>query len=339
MPDELASGNMTEDAIRPDGLMEESFRLHAIDLQWLLARRGEFVSVTCPACQADSPQPLWQKDDFSYVQCSNCQTAYLNPRPTPAMLDEYYRTAENYNFWYQHVFPASESTRRQQIAIPRVKRVLELCDRYNVIDGVLVEVGAGYGTFCAEAVHTGRFKRVIAVELTQSMAAACRKRGLEVVELPIEQVSFGDASADVMVSFEVIEHLFNPQEFLEGCARHLRPGGLLTLSCPNLKGFDVVTLGAVSQVVDPEHLNYFHPASLTLLIERCGFSAIELLTPGRLDAEIVRKRTMGGLFDLSGQPFLKQILLDEWDRLGPVFQTFLADNLLSSHMWIVARRK
>jgi len=38
-------------------------------------------------------------------------------------------------------------------------------------------------------------------------------------------------------------------------------------------------------------------------------------------------------------PFLKRVLVDEWDRLGWPFQQFLAGHGLSSHMWIAARRK
>ncbi len=333
------SVELTENAIRPDDLMKESDRLHAVDLQWLLARQDRFVQVACPACGNDAPTPLWDKDGYRYVRCGGCRTGYLNPRPRPETLDEYYRVAENYNFWDKYIFPASETTRREQIARPRVQRVVELCAERGVKDGLLVEVGAGYGTFCEEAVRTGRFSRVVAIEPTPSMAQACRNRGLEVLELPIEQVTLEQELADVIVSFEVIEHLFSPRDYLLACARLLKPGGLVALTCPSVDGFDVVTLGAVSQVVDPEHLNYFHPASLSLLYERCGFEVLELRTPGRLDAEIVRKRTLAGLHDLTGEPFLEQVLLREWDRVGHAFQDFLATNLLSSHMWIAGRRR
>ncbi len=336
---ETDSIELTENAIRPDDLMRESERLHAVDLQWLLARQDQFAEVACPACNADAPAPLWDKDGFRYVRCGACRTGYLNPRPRPELLDEYYRMAENYNFWEKYVFPASEATRREQISLPRVQRVVELCAARGVRGGLLVEVGAGYGTFCEEAARTGQFSRVIAIEPTPSMAQACRNRGLEVLETPIEQVTLEHELADVVVSFEVIEHLFSPSDFLASCARLLQPGGLLALTCPSVDGFDVVTLGSVSQVVDPEHLNYFHPASLSFLLQRCGFEVVELRTPGRLDAEIVRKRTLGGLHDLAGQPFLEQVLLRDWDRLGRPFQDFLAAGLLSSHMWIAGRRR
>lgn len=61
-------------------------------------------------------------------------------------------------------------------------------------------------------------------------------------------------------------------------------------------------------------------------------------TPGRLDAELVRKGALAGLPDLSAQPFPNRTLIDEWDRLGAVSQNVPVANLLSSHMWAVAEK-
>lgn len=330
---------LTENAIRPDALMEESDRIHAADLARLLTRRSEFVEVLCPACSGSARSLLWAKEGFTYWRCENCESGYLSPRPNPELLAEYYRTAENYVFWSEKVFPASEDARRQQIAVPRMDRVLEILKKFDGASGTFIEVGAGHGTFCELAKQSGRFSRVVAVEPTPSNAAMCRARGLEVAELPIEKVELGKGAADVVVSFEVIEHLFSPGQFLSGCRRILRIGGLLVVSCPNLKGFEVAVLGAASRTVDPEHLNYFHPASLRLAVEAAGFEVIEVLTPGKLDAEIVRKRVMSGHHSLAGADFLKTVLMDQWEAVGPAFQDFLAKHLLSSHMWIVAKAR
>lgn len=152
-------------------------------------------------------------------------------------------------------------------------------------------------------------------------------------------MSLEPGSIDVIASYEVIEHLFAPAAFIRACARMLKPGGLLVLSNPNIKGFEVSTLGTVSQTVDLEHLNYFHPESMRRVLEAQGLELVELLTPGELDAEIVRKRALAGLVDLSSQPFLKHVLLESWDQLGGRFQRFLAENQLSTHMWSVARKR
>lgn len=331
------SVSFTENDIRPDELMRENDRLHAEDLRWLLARRDRFVAVSCPACGADVPRPLWDKDGYAYSCCDSCGTGYLNPRPEQALLEEYYRHAANYRFWQEKVFPASETVRLEQIVRPRLHRIVELCEMHGVVQGTMVEVGAGFGTFCCEAAASGCFSRVVAVEPTPAHAEACRQRQIEVIELPVEKAELPEG-ADLVASFEVIEHLFDPGAFLRGCARILKPGGLVVITCPNLYGFDVSTLGAVSQVVDPEHLNYFHPDSLSALFAKSGLEVLELATPGKLDAEIVRKRSLAGLFDLSTQPFLRRVLIDEWERCGQPFQHFLADTLLSSHMWIIGRK-
>ena len=69
-----------------------------------------------------------------------------------------------------------------------------------------------------------------------------------------------------------------------------------------------------------------------------GFKVIEKFTPGRLDAEIVRKQVIKRNYSIKDQPFLFQVLIERWDDLGDKFQTFLSENMLSSHMWIVAQR-
>lgn len=305
----------------------------------MLKHAGEFVEVACPACGGANRRSLWTKSGFQFVQCTGCETAYVNPRPTSDLLAEHYRTATNYQFWSGHVFPASEPTRRENIVRPRVRRIIDICERQGIPrPRLLVEVGAGHGTFCEEARDSNRFQRVLAVEPVPSNAETIRKRGVDVIDKPIERVALEALGADVVVSFELIEHLFDPYGFVKACVAALSPRGLFVVSCPNLKGFEVAALGVHSRTVDLEHLNYFHPASLAHLLKRCGLEIIELSTPGQLDAEIVRKRALAGLVNLDERPFLKTILIDRWDELGRPFQDFLATHLLSSHMWAVARK-
>jgi hypothetical protein len=63
---------------------------------------------------------------------------------------------------------------------------------------------------------------------------------------------------------------------------------------------------------------------------------LECTTPGELDAEIVRKAALDNEISLDHQPFLRDILIDRWESLGAVFQSFLKANGLSSHMWLAA---
>ena len=250
-----------ETDIRPDRLRaEQGFRL-AADIARLRRRYRQFVCVPCPACGGTKARLQLKKYGCTYVSCTICSTMYMNPRPTPAILEWYYRTSENYRFWNTHIFPASERARRKNIFRPRARRLLRICRALDVKRRTLVEVGAGFGTFCEEVHRLKAFSRVIAIEPTPSLAKTCRRKGLEVIERPIERVRLPAGGIDVVAAFEVIEHLFSPRTFIRSCARMLLPGGLLVLSCPNVKGFDVVVLQGQSDTVDVEHF----------ALERVGF--------------------------------------------------------------------
>jgi SAM-dependent methyltransferase len=202
-----------------------------------------------------------------------------------------------------------------------------------------VEIGPGFGTFAALVNTEKAFQSVTAIEPTPEMAQACRERGVHVVEKGIENVGCEVRPADVVVAFEVVEHLFEPAVFFQQASRLLAPGGILVVSCPNGLGFDIATLGAESLAIDAEHVNLLNPASIRLLGDKCGLQCLEVSTPGRLDAEFVRTAAIGGRCDLSDQPFLHRVLIEEWDTLGWPFQKFISAHNLSAHMWAVFRKK
>jgi len=327
---------ISEEALRPAALMAQKMSLTIKDRQKLLKQAGDFIRVDCPACGLKDSELVFDKDGFYYEKCAACQTMFINPRPTEAILEEWYKTSEHYAFWNRYIFPATEENRRKSIYIPRIDRLLQLLDKLNVERGTLMEVGAGFGTFIEEISRRKIFKRTLAVEPTPDLADTIRKKNVEVIASPIEKIDIEAFSADVIVSFEVIEHLFAPGKFIQACGKLLKKGGVLILSCPNYTGFDMTVLGKRSNSFDSEHLNYFTPQSLSLLVTKQGLKIIETLTPGKLDADIVRNRALSGEIDLSSQPFLQRILLDQWDKYGAKFQDFLAENNLSSHLWLAA---
>lgn len=328
---------MKEEDIRPADLMKEAARLMSGDSQEMLKFKAEFIEVPCPACEANEFCFEFEKGGYDFVRCKKCETLFVNPRPTAQLLNEYYKNSKGMKFWNEKIFPTSEDYRRKSIFIPRAEKVAELCRKYNVKTKILMDVGAGFGTFCEEIKRKGIFERVIAVEPSASLAETCRSKGLEVIESPIEEVTVG--GIDVITNFELMEHLFSPKDFLIACRNVLPIGGMLMLTTPNIKGFDLLVGGrGANNINGPNHINYFNIDSIRLLLDSAGFETIEVLTPGKLDAELVRNQIVNGRMDVSNNPFLKQILVDKWDEVGDAFQKFLADNKLSSHMWVVARK-
>ena len=313
---------MKEEDIRPKELMINQKEVNAQDIDYLAKRKKDFIEVNCPACGLKNYKIDLEKEGFTYSRCRECETLFMNPRATPEILFDFYKASKNYEYWNKYIFPASENARREKIFKPRVEKIIDICIKYGAKRNSIMDVGAGFGTFCEEIKKSGFFEKVIAIEPTPDLAETCRKRNIETIEKEIENVKMNE-KVDVITNFEVIEHLFSPKEFLIGCRNQLSDNGLIVITCPNINGFDVSTLMGLSNTIDHEHVNYFNPESLSMLLSSCGFEIIEVLTPGKLDAELVRKRILDNEFDVSNQPFLRRVLIEEWNNLGEKFQKFL----------------
>lgn len=102
-------------------------------------------------------------------------------------------------------------------------------------DRIVLDVACGEGYGSAAMLKAGA-KSVIGVDLSgEACDHARRKYGIDARQGSAESLPLGDASVDLVVSFETIEHLTNPSRFVDECARVLGPGGMLVVSTPNRK--------------------------------------------------------------------------------------------------------
>ncbi len=332
--------NFTENEIRPKDLLGKEHDIAVIqDLGRILTRYKEFVMVSCPACGSDNYIKKYIKDSFNYVECVECETMYINPRPSPELLEWCYQESESHRYWNKYVYPSTENVRRKKLMVPRVDRLISILSKYNHNANALLEVGAGFGSFCAELITRNIFRKVVAIELNHDYANSCREKGIEIIEMPIELIDHDKTGYfDVIVSFETIEHLFSAKDFIMQCSKMLKPDGFLILTCPNGKGFDFTVLKEKCNSMNYWHLNYFNTNSIRILLKGCDFNILDVSTPGKLDVELVKNKYDSGEYDITNDAFLSEILVNRWDSLRDPFQEFIAENGLSSSMWVVARK-
>ena len=141
----------------------------------------------------------------------------------------------------------------------------------------LLELGCGSGSLL-EAYAPGN--RVTAMDIDTSALDACRQRlGVETVwgdfatELP-----FADASVDVVVAGETVEHMPYPPVFLGEVRRVLAAGGLFVGSVPNAYRYRnrLRVLSGMPIDTDPTHLQFFSLASLHALLSE-SFTVEEIV--------------------------------------------------------------
>jgi len=329
---------MKEADIRPRDLFNRYLELVAKDGSALLADRDGFITIACPAC-GEEGSPSFLKQGFQYAECRECGSLFVNPRPTAARMDQFYKEADSVRFWSSEFYRVTAESRREAMFRPRAEMIADMADRFGMPrEASLADVGAGYGLFLEEVRRTGRFSRIVAIEPADTLAAVCRDKGFEVIQKTVEAVAAGEFAADMIATFEVLEHVNDPLAFLTAVGRLMAPGGLALLTTVTASGFDIQVLwDAAKAIHPPHHINLMTTKGLERLVDRAGLELDELTTPGRLDVDIVIN-TLAERPDLPVDRFVAGLLAAPAAARAQ-FQTFLAANRLSSHVRIVVRKK
>lgn len=334
----VGEGAMKEYEIRPARLFADYLACSRADCERFFSDQRDFFAASCPACGAREAELAFTKHSFQYVECASCRTLYVSPRPSDDSINRYYREGEAAKFWADRFFRDTEEARREKIFAPRARLVEDLAKRYCDSPSVrLADVGAGFGVFAEEVIRGGRFSRVIAIEPGSELAKVCREKGLEVHEATVEELSSGASEFDVATSFEVLEHLYSPLQFVGAVKRLLKPGGIALFTTLTVDGFDIQTLWRESDsVYPPHHINMMSLAGIERLMERAGVEVLEVSTPGELDVDIVSNyREQNGKDSV---PRFVSRILDGGERTRRAFQEFLKANSLSSHVRVVIRK-
>jgi 2-polyprenyl-3-methyl-5-hydroxy-6-metoxy-1,4-benzoquinol methylase len=328
----------SEKDIRPEKLIKAGRVFINNDRKLLLKNKKYFVRVSCPSCQSKKEKLFLKKKGFRYSTCVNCSTYYMNPRPTVKILDDFYRNSQNAKFWNKFIFPSSEKVRKSKIFKPRVDRCVNFCKKYNFKKPRIIDVGAGFGTFCYLLKESRYFSEVVAIEPSLDGYLNCKKKKITAINNVIENVRFEKKNKfQIVTSFEVIEHLFSPRDFLLNIRKNLTSKGLVFFSCPNGEGFDVKFLGKASNTIDHEHLNYFNTTSIKILLKRSGYKALEVFTPGKLDISIIESY-LNNKKVIVTDPFYQKIFNKKNHKLRNNFQDFITNNNLSSNMFVIAKK-
>jgi SAM-dependent methyltransferase len=326
---------MKEEEIRQRSTFNRYLELVAEDVQTIFADRNNFIEIDCPACMNDNCQPQFEKLGFTYVLCPDCGTLFVNPRPPPQLLMDFYTQSRSASFFVHDFFQPVAEARREKIFRPRAEYVRDTLP--DMANGIIGDIGAGFGLFLEELAKLWPSARLVAIEPSLEMVNICRGKGLETIPCAVEDVQGWDGQFDLLTSFELFEHLYDPRDFVRRVWRLLKPKGYLYFTTLNGEGFDIQILWEKSKSVSPpHHLNFFNPRSIRKLLESNHFSLERVDTPGKLDWDIVE-----GMYREEGiDPGRFWRLLA--DQMGLAtknsLQAWISENGLSSHMRMLARK-
>ena len=119
------------------------------------------------------------------------------------------------------------------IAAEHLARYWLAADLASGLDVLDAGCGVGYG---AEMIARAGASRVVGIDLAPEVIATASERVGEVADFQVGDVQdlpFDEGSFDLVVCFEVLEHLEDPEPAITALKDVLREGGLLIVSSPN----------------------------------------------------------------------------------------------------------
>lgn len=226
----------------------------------------------CPVCGSHDKNGLWaQVDDFEIRTCAACQTLHLTPLPNPQALSLLYNTNYYNDLGLSHGYL---DYRVEQISIERTYRArLEKIQRvveHFKPDGFahVHEIGSalGFGLPIAESI----FKtRITASDISEEAIEACLGLGYET----FKSDEFGRAMgaqlsiADLVYSFDVIEHLTDIPMFADWLASFIQPGGFFCVTTPDMRHpMNRVLHSRSPSIKVPQHVIYFTDHTLSMAL-------------------------------------------------------------------------
>ncbi|MBX3047595.1 MAG: class I SAM-dependent methyltransferase [Anaerolineales bacterium] len=219
------------------------------------------TQLTCRLCEHGDLKEHFVAKGFHLLACHRCgfvQVAEAPQEHNIALYDQEYFSHNK----YQDLDILERENRRR----------LDLLKRTLPLEGARVlDAGCGVGDFVAlAAAETGA--ELVGTDIAEAAIRIAQESyphldahfhaGL------LEEQDFAAESFDVICSWDVIEHIWQPVATYQRLFKFLKPGGSLLLSTPNIGAPIARAMGRYwAFMTPPEHLSFFNKQSMRWLAE------------------------------------------------------------------------
>ncbi len=261
-------------------------------------------TVSCVICDRNNLKTLdTLKNDQGIVQCNNCGLVFVSPRWNKEALKDWY---EDPNFW-PVVYSGREYSDepfdfehfKNTGTYKTNKMELELVQKYKA-SGKILDVGCGPGLFLYLARNSGY--STLGVELSERMGNWGTKHlDIDVNIGYFEDIDFENERFDIVMMWDLLEHLSDPLLYLEIASRVMKDDAYIFGQIPNYDGLvnkvktwaDLAGLRKKkwSHFGLPQHIYWFTPKTMGMLIRKAGLELVEVQSWSHLKYKVEPRRS------------------------------------------------
>jgi SAM-dependent methyltransferase len=236
--------------------------------------RKQEMAIPCRNCDSPDSTFLFEKSGHRIVKCGKCGLVFLDLTPSDTELRDFYSESYYFNGGYQDYI--KEKPFIQLNARRRIKDIRNIKEK-----GCLLEIGCALGFFLEEAKKD--FK-VNGLEISEYGSRYAREElGLDVRTGVLEKGAYPRGHFDVVVMWDVIEHLKDPKTLLATAREMMKPDGLLVFSTMDVGSLYARLLRDRWHLYDiPEHLVYYDRKTVSKLLDSAGFTVQKIKSEGSL---------------------------------------------------------
>jgi 2-polyprenyl-3-methyl-5-hydroxy-6-metoxy-1,4-benzoquinol methylase len=232
----------------------------------------QFDLIACDNCGSDQFTTLSEWNDLSQVvQCGGCGLQFVNPMPNKEFLDQLYlKDGEESPYYRNYIL---ERTNRRSSYSKQYHRRLQLIEKYSTGKGKLLDIGCGGGFFLKTAEERGWEPHGIDIVPGFVEFARDELQLKNVNRQSLDELTYEKHFFDVIVLWDLIEHLPHPSHFLKTINHILRPDGLLVIWTPNARNSAWLKENWFGYK-PLQHLYFFSPDTIKQTLQSTGFRVV-----------------------------------------------------------------
>ncbi len=239
------------------------------------------IDPACALCGSRERRVLFFEGAHTLVRCASCELVYVTPRREAAAL---IREVYDASYWHS---PAARERGYSDYALDEALYLRTFQRRFAGLTHLLPRSGKALEVGCAAGfslqVLADRGFDVFGIEPSAPIRALAEQRyGKERIHAgTLDDAPFAAASFDLIVMWDVLEHLPDPLGALRKARELLAPAGRLVLETQNVEAFAARLLGKRwTHFKHEEHLVHFSPATLRRALDASGFELVSLNSRG-----------------------------------------------------------
>ena len=207
----------------------------------------------CRICGSAKASRIFDVDNYGIFECGHCGFRFPQLIPSQEKLEQHYDTEYG-----------DDRFRQGQAVNAQINKRIIYKVYGDIYGKSIIDVGAGYG--------------FLANDLSCTPGCVCDAIEISAVQRDYAVENFGlkvfpsfsqvQHKYDLVVSFEVLEHVPDPAHFLSLAASLLKPGGVMIIGTDHFDSPTVKKMGKdFPKWVPREHISCFTPSSIRRLFE------------------------------------------------------------------------